>query len=98
MALGDSTCAYCVDTKWETSWRDLRAAVCALSGGERDLHFGCVSGARVADFIRQAQDSAEYGVNFYDWVFVVGGWNSPDLLVFGISPICGMAVLPANFL
>ena len=73
LVFGDSTCAYCVDTKWETSWRDLRADFCALSGGERDVPFGCASGAKVTDFIRQAQDSAGYGVNFYDWVFVFGG-------------------------
>ena len=85
LVLGDSTCAYCVDTEWEASWRDLRADVCELSGGERDVHFGCVSGAKVTDFIRQAQVSAAYGVNFYDWVFVVGGWNSSDVWVFGIS-------------
>ena len=63
----------------------MRADVCELSGGERDVHFGCVSGAKVTDFIRQAQVSAAYGVNFYDWVFVVGGWNSSDVWVFGIS-------------
>ena len=89
LVLGDIALAYCVDTERETSWRDLRAEVCALSGGERDVHFGCVSVAKVTDFARQAQDSAAYEVDFYDWVFVVGVWNSSDLLVFGISPMCG---------
>ena len=98
LVIGDSTCAYCVGAKWETSWRDLRAAVCALPGGGRDVHFGCVSGANVADSPRQAQDSAACGANFYDWVFVAGGWNSSDLLVFRISPMGGSAIPPPNFL
>ena len=85
LALGGSARAYCLGTMWETSWKDFRADLGALAGGECDVHIGCVSGAQVTDFIRHAKDSAAYGLDFYDWVSVAGGWHSSDLLVFWMS-------------
>ena len=85
LVIWDSTCAYCVDTMSETSRKDLRADGGAIPGGACDVPFGRVSGANVTDFIRQAQASAANGLDFYNWVFVVGWWDSPDLLVFGVS-------------
>ena len=70
---------------WATSWRDLRPDVGALSGGKCDVRFGCVSGDKLTDSPRQAQESAPYGPNLYDWVSAVGRWDSPGLLVFATS-------------
>ena len=85
LVLGDIACASCVDRRCEATWRGLREEVDSLSGGLWQVQFASFSGAKITDFLGQAENSAFYGP--YDWVYVVVGWNSSALSVFGTCPI-----------
>ena len=73
LILGDSTSAYCVDRESELSWRDLREKAKAECG--INFYFESWSGATPRAFLNQAANAAWWGCS-YDWVILLGGWNS----------------------
>ena len=74
LVLGDSTSAYCVDRKNEVSWSDLRARSSEACVGV-NFYFESWSGTTPRAFLSQAANAAWWGCS-YDWVLLVGGWNS----------------------
>ena len=87
----DSTTAYCVDKRWDASWRELRDAIREEIDWECDVYFATRSGAGVEAFAQQAENASSWSGSRYDWVVVLGGWNSdrsgrPDVM-------CGLSNL-----
>ena len=74
LVLGDSTSAYCVDREKEVTWGDLRARASDDCGGV-NFYFESWSGATPRAFLSQAANAAWWGCS-YDWVLLIGGWNS----------------------
>ena len=76
LILGDSTCAHCFDRTYEASRWSLQKHINSMLEGCAEVYFACVSGAGLKHFASQARDMTRYGENCYDYVLVVGGWNS----------------------
>ena len=76
LILGDSTCAHCFDRTYEASRWSLQKQINSTLEGCAEVYFACVSGAGLKHFASQARDMAKYGEKCYDYVLVVGGWNS----------------------
>ena len=76
LILGDSTCAHCFDRTYEASRWSLQEEIQSTLGGCAEVFFACVSGAGLKHFVSQARGMARYGEKCYDYVLVVGGWNS----------------------
>ena len=74
LVLGDSTSAYCVDRMEEVSWSDLMARPAEACDG---VNFYLESWPRATPraFLSQVANAAWWGCS-YDWVLLVGGWNS----------------------
>ena len=74
LVIGDSTSAYCVDRERELSWSDLRCKA-REACGDAGFYFESWSGATPHSFRTQAENDAWRGAP-YDWVLLIGGWNS----------------------
>ena len=79
LVLGASTSAHCVDRAGEVSWGEMRYLARESCDGVANSHFGSWSGATPRSFMGQARNASWWGCA-YDWVLLVGGWNS-----YGIS-------------
>ena len=77
LVIGDSTCAYCVDSEHEISRSDLRAKALEACGGV-NFYFESWSGATPRSFSTHAVNASWWGVP-YDWVLLIGGWNSDGI-------------------
>ena len=73
LVLGDSTSAYCVDRMSELTWNELRGNLSRECGV--GFHFEAWSGATPRAFLNQAENASWRG-RAYDWVLLLGGWNS----------------------
>ena len=77
LVIGDSTSAYCVDRERELSWSDLREKARSACGGV-NFYFESWSGATPRSFLTQANNASWWGLS-YDWVLLIGGWNSDGM-------------------
>ena len=77
LVIGDSTSAYCVDRERELSWFDLREKASAACEGV-NFYFESWSGATPGSFLTQASNASRWGYT-YDWVLLIGGWNSDGM-------------------
>ena len=85
LVVGDSTSSYCVDKEYELTWPELRgrareACRCV------DFYFESWSGATPRSFLTQAENAAWWGWK-YDWVLLIGGWNSDGVGVDEVRTI-----------
>ena len=79
LVIGDSTSAHCVERAGEVSWREMRYLARNSCDGVSNSHFESWSGATPRSSMGQARNASRWG-RTYDWVLLIGGWNS-----YGIS-------------